>query len=468
MTRANVPSSSGYVSRRVQNGTSTQNPGPSQPTSNPGKSHGSKGRNDSSKNSEKRKVPINQRPTARGKEVIRLSTWRAVGQSSPDASGAKESRPVDAGGDVAVKKSQSNGKELSPEEQGAKRSSERPTQSEYEPVKPTQRDQIADAPAGPSNLLPQQEGSRRVEGSGDVAVKKSPSDGEEPSPSKESTECSSGCPTVAKKEPVEFVQQDEKHQSDASKDERDLLPPQHQETSPIQSHAKIPPPAPSNTPSPFASTPTPYPSTETLWKTTQPFIPSLPGSLRRSRISLTKSLLVQLAENPSTCPLFRDLTAPETETECQSESTQEDEDEWEGEENGYLLNPIDVMTLGQPPTELSTRFFTPYCSPVAAQEDLWLPGLGLGIPGCPAVLNSSGRDGPDMRRVVGGGYGADDVVEEVKLEGWGKTERKEAGFEREAVKALWSVPNWEGGEWSWEALGWGCGTAWGWGWVWWH
>ncbi|KAI6791728.1 hypothetical protein KC361_g7138 [Hortaea werneckii] len=466
MTRTNVPSSSGYVSRRVANGTSTQNPEPSQQSSNPGKSNGSRGRNDNSKNSDKRRVPINQRPTARGKEVIRLSTWRAVEQSSPAASAAKESRPVDARGEVAVKKSQSDGKELSPEEQGAKRSSERPTQSKYEPVKPTQRDQIADAPAGPSNPLPQQEQSRRVEDSGDVAVKKSPSDGEEPSPGEESTECSSECPTVAKNEPVEFVQQDENHQSDASKGERDPLPPQHQETSPIRSHPKISPPAPSNTPTPSPSTPTPYPSTETLWKTTQPFIPSLSGSLRRGRISLTKSLLVQLAENPSTCPLFRDLTASETETACQEESTQEDEDEWEGEENGYLLNPIDVMTLGQPPTELSTRLFTPYYSLVAAQEDLWLPGLGLGMPGCPAVLNTSGRDGPDMRRVVAGGGG--DLMAEVKLEEWSKTERKEAGFEREAVKALWSVPNWEGGEWSWEALGWGGGTAWGWGWVWWH
>ncbi|KAI6845758.1 hypothetical protein KC332_g4603 [Hortaea werneckii] len=471
MTRTNVPSSSGYVSRRVANGNSTQNPEPSQPTSNAGKPNGSKGRNDSSKNSEKRKVPINQRPTARGKEVIRLSTWRAVGQSSPAASAAKESLPVDAGGEVAVEKSPSDGKELSPEEQGAKRSSERPTLSKYEPVKPTQRDQIPDAPAGPSNPLPQQEGTCRVEGSGNVAVRKSHSDWKEPSPDEKTSERSSERQMVAKAGPVEPTQQDETHQSDSSKDEQDSLSQQHQETRPIHAHSEISPHAPSNTPAPSSpSTPTPYPSTETLWKTTQPFIPSLPGPLRRGRIPLKKSLLVQLAENPSTCPLFRGPPGPETETECQSESTQEDEDEWEGEANGYLLNPIDVMTLGQPPTELSTRLFTPYYPPVAAQEDLWLPGLGLGMPGCPAVMDSRGLDGRHVRRVVGGGCGAGGVMGEVKLEGWGKIERKEAGFEREAVKALWSVPNWEGGEWIWVALDSGVGTAWGWAWawVWWH
>ncbi|KAI7493013.1 hypothetical protein KC367_g8869 [Hortaea werneckii] len=468
MTRTNVPSSSGYVSRRVANGTSAQNSEPSQQSPNLGKSNGSKGRNDSSKNSEKRRVPINQRPTARGKEVIRLSTWRAVEQSSPAASGAKESRPADARGDVAVEKSQSDGKEISPEEEGAKGSSECPTVAKDRSVELTRRNEIAVVPTGTSKPLPRQKGTRRVEDSRCVAVKKSQFDEEEPSPDEKTLERSSERQMVAKAGPVEPTQQDETHQSDSSKDEQDSLSQQHQETSPIQSHPDISPPAPSNTPSPSPSTPTPYPSTETLWKTTQPFIPSLPGPLRRGRIPLKKSLLVQLAENPSTCPLFRGPTASETETECQSESAQEDEDEWEGEENGYLLNPIDVMTLGQPPTELSTRLFTPYYPPVVAQEDLWLPGLGLGMPGCPAVLNSSGRNGPDMRRVVGGGGGGGGVMAEIKLEGWDMVERKAAGFEREAVKALWSVPNWEGGEWSWVALDSGARTAWGWAWVWWH
>ena len=172
--------------------------------------------------------------------------------------------------------------------------------------------------------------------------------------------------------------------------------------------------------------------------------------------------------NPSSCPLFRDPTASEIGTGVQGEGTQEDEDEAEGEENGYLLNPVDTIALGQPPTELSTRLFTPYCLPVAAQGDLWLPGLGLGMPGCPVIPDSTGQYEADMRRVVGGGCGAGGVMGMVKLEGWNKVERKEAGFEREAVKALWSVPNWEGGEWSWEALGWGFGNAWGWGWEWWY
>ncbi|KAI7669057.1 hypothetical protein KC318_g4898, partial [Hortaea werneckii] len=173
----------------------------------------------------------------------------------------------------------------------------------------------------------------------------------------------------------------------------------------------------------------------------------------------------QLVKNPSSCLLFRDPAASEIGTGVQGEVTQ-DEDEGKGEENGYLLNPVDTIALGHPPTELSTRLFTPYCPPVVAQEDLWLPGLGLGMPGCPVVPNLTGRDEADMRRVVGGGCGAGGVMGKVKLEGWGKVEWKEAGFEREAVKALWTVPNWEGGEWSWEQIVWGFQTGWGWGWWW--
>ncbi|KAI7680713.1 hypothetical protein KC319_g2009 [Hortaea werneckii] len=467
MTRTNVPSSSGYVSRRVQNGTPSQNPEPNQQNTKNGKSNGSKGRNDGNKNSEKRKIPINQKPTARGKEVIRLSTWRAVEQSPPVASSAKESPPVDDGGDVAVKKSQSEKKESFSREAAKRSSDEYPTVAKAGPVEPTKRDGSAIVSASTSNPPPQQEGSHGVEDCGDVAVKKSHSDGKEPLSDKTTAESSSERLTAAKDEPVEPVQQDEQHQSDPRREEQDTLPQQHTETSP---------PTPSNRPSPSSSssstsppTPIPYPSSETLWKTTQPFIPTLPTSLRRGRIPLNKSLLVQLAENPSSCPLFHDPTTSETGTMSQGGSTQdEDEDEWEGHENGYLLNPLDVMTLGHPPTELSTSLFTPYIPPVPAREDLWLAGLGMGGPGAPAVLGSSGWDGERMRRVVGGGVGVDGVLGKVKLEGWGMVERKEVGFEREAVKVLWSVPNWEGGEWSWEALGWGFGTAWGWGWEWWY
>ncbi|KAI7162518.1 hypothetical protein KC343_g8759, partial [Hortaea werneckii] len=236
MTRTNVPSSSGYVSRRVQNGTSNQSSEPSQQSSKPGKSNGSKGRNDGNKNSEKRKIPINQKPTARGKEVIRLSTWRAVEQSPPVASSAKESHPVDDGGDVAVKKSQSDGKELSPDDKTAEQSSECPAAATDEPVEPTKRDETAIAPAGTSTPLPQQEESHRVEDSEDVAVKKSHSDGKEPLPDETAAEPSSERLIMAKEEPVEPFQQDEQHQSDPSKDERHTLPQQHPETSPIQTH----------------------------------------------------------------------------------------------------------------------------------------------------------------------------------------------------------------------------------------
>ena len=442
-----------------------------------GKSNGSKGRNDGNKNSEKRKIPINQKPTARGKEVIRLSTWRAVEQSPPVASSAKESRPVDDGGDVAVKKSQSDGKAICPEDEAAKRSGdESPSVAKAGPVEPTKRDGSVIASASTSNRLLQQEGSHGVEDCGDVAVKKLHSDGKDPLPDETTAEPSSERLTVAKDEPVEPVQQDEQHQSEPRKEEQDTLPQQHTETSPIHAHPDISPPPPSNTPSPSSSTSSspsrspspqpPYPSTEALWKTSQPFIPTLPASLRRGRIPLNKSLLVQLAENPSSCPLFHDPTTSETGTLSQGERTQdEDEDEWEGHENGYLLNPVDVMTLGHPPTELSTRLFTPYVPSVPAREDLVLAGLGMGGPGAPAVLGSSGWDEERMRRVVGGGCGVDGVMGKVKLEGWGMVKRKEAGFEREAVKVLWSVPNWEGGEWSWEGLVWDFWP--GWGWVWW-
>ncbi|KAI7263549.1 hypothetical protein KC345_g9097, partial [Hortaea werneckii] len=405
MTPTNVPSSSGYVSRRVQNGTSNQNSEPSQQPFKHGKSNGPKGRNDGNRNSEKRKIPINQKPTARGKEVIRLSTWRAVEQSPPVASSAKESRPVEESEDGAVKKSQSDGKELSPEEPAAKRSSDEcPSVAKAETVESTQRDETAVAPAGTSNPLPQQEGSRWVEDSGDFAVEKSQSDEEEPSPDKKPADQSIESLTVPKDEPVATVQQDEKHQSHPSDDERDPLPQQHQDTSPVHSHPGISPPPPCNSPStstssspspsPSPSTSTPYPSTETLWKTTHPFIPTLPTSLRRGRIPLNKSLLVQLVENPSSCPLFHGPTTSDTETGAQGERTQdEDEDEWEGHENGYLLNPIDVMTLGHPPTELSTRLFTPSIPPVPARGDLWLSGLGVGMPGAPAAIDSAGLDG---------------------------------------------------------------------------
>ncbi|KAI6936165.1 hypothetical protein KC348_g6079, partial [Hortaea werneckii] len=287
MTRTNVPSSSGYVSRRVQNGTPSQDPEPNQQNSKNGKSNGSKGRNDGNRNSEKWKIPINQKPTARGKEVIRLSTWRAVEQSPPVASSSKESRTVDDGGDVAVKKSQSDGKKLSSEEPAAKRSSdEYPTVAKAGPVESTQQDGTATAPTGTSNPLPQQEGSHGVEDCRDVAVKKSQSDEKEPLPDETAAEQSSERLTVAKDEPVESVQQDEQRQSDPSTDEQDSFSQQHQETSLIHGHPDICPPPPSNTPSPSSSTSSssspfpspqpPYPSTETLRETTQPFIPTLP------------------------------------------------------------------------------------------------------------------------------------------------------------------------------------------------
>ncbi|KAI7220773.1 hypothetical protein KC333_g2190 [Hortaea werneckii] len=452
MTCANPPSSSGYVSRRVQSGTPTQNSEPSQQTSKNGKSNGCRGRNDGNKNSEKRKVPINQQPTARGKEVIRLPTWRVSGEVAHGASAGKGRQSVEEGGDGKVGNVMSDGKGPSPVDDGGDAA-----------VKKAQCDGKEASP---------------VDDGGDVAVKKAQSSGKEPAP-KEKTVGPCGEPLTAGKcdEPVESIQREKtdtlKYPAE-EKAERDPSP-QQQEKTPAPTDLDIPAPTPSNTPSPSSSTSTstsrspsptpPLPSSETLWKTTQPFIPSLPKPLRRGRLPLNKSLLAQLVENPSSCPLFRDPTASETETGLQGGSTQ-DEDGAVREANGYLLNPVDTIALGLPPTELSTRLFTPYCPPVVAQEDLWLPGLGLGMPGCPVVPDSTARYEADMRRVVGGGCGAGGVMGKVKLEGWGKVERREAGFEGEAVKALWSVPNWEGGEWSWEQIVWGFQTGWGWGWWW--
>ncbi|KAI7554281.1 hypothetical protein KC331_g652 [Hortaea werneckii] len=452
MPRTNVPSSSGYVSRRVQNGTPTQNSEPSQQTSKNGKSNGSKGRNDGNKNSEKRKVPINQQPTARGKEVIRLATWRVSGEVPHGASAGKGRRSVEEGGDGKVGNVMSDGKGPSPVHD--------------------------DGDAAVNKVQSDGKEATPVVDGGDVAVEKVQSSEKEPAPEEETAGPSGEYPTAEKSdEPVEPIQWEETDNLESPEEAGQDPDPQQQEKNPAPTDLGISQPAPSNTPSPSSSTSTsstrspspsfqtPYPTSETLWKTTQPFIPSLPKPLRRGRLPLNKSLLVQLVENPSSSPLFRDPAASETEARVQGEGTQ-DEDEGKGEQNGYLLNPVDTIALGHPPTELSTRLFTPYCPPVAAQEDLWLPGLGLGMPGCPVVPDSTGRYEADMRRVVGGGCGAVGVMGKVKLEGWGKVERKEAGFEREAVKALWSVPNWEGGEWSWEQIVWGFQTGWGWGWWW--
>ncbi|GAB1742993.1 hypothetical protein NU219Hw_g8691t1 [Hortaea werneckii] len=454
MTRTNVPSSSRYVSRRVQTGTSTPNSEPSQHTSKPGKSNGAKGRNDGNKNSEKRKVAINQKPTARGKEVIRLATWRVCGEVPHGASAGKERRSVDDGEDAKVGKAMSDGKGPSPIDESGDAA-----------VKKAQCDGKETSP---------------VDGGADVAVEKVQSGGKEPAPEEKTASTSGQCPTAVQcDEPVEPIQREQIRDLEFPEEkeaERDPDPHQQEKIS-FPTDLDISPPAPANTPfpsspssssspSPSLQTP-PQPSSETLWKTAQPFIPSLPRPLRRGRLPLNKSLLVQLVENPSSSPLFRNLTASEIETGVKGEDAQEDEDEAEGEENGYLLNPVDTIALGHPPTELSTRLFTPYCPPPAAREDLWLPGLGLGMPGCPVgpphsqgwVRGGCGTDGS-----MDGGKGG--VTGKEKVEGWRKVERGEAGFEREAVKALWSVPNWEAGEWSWEQIVWGLGA--GLGWEWWY
>ena len=448
MTRTNVPSSSGYVSRRVENGTPTQNSEPSQQTSKNGKSNNSKGRNDGNKNSEKRKIPINQKPTARGKEVIRLATWRVSGEVPSGASAGKGRRSVEDGGDGKVGRATSDGKGPSPVDDGGDAA-----------VEKAQRDEKETSP---------------VDDGADVAVEKVRSEGKEPAPEEKSAG-PSGEPLTAGTcdEPVEPIKR-EKTENLESPEEAERDPsPQQQEKTPAPTELDTSPPAPSNTPSPSSpscssrsESPSPtLPSSETLWKTAQPFIPSLPGLLRRGRLPLNKSLLVQLVENPSSCPLFRDPTASEIETGFRGEGTQQDEDEAEGEENGYLLNPVDTIALGQPPTDLSTRLFTPYCPPPVVQEDLWLPGLGLGMPGCPVgPPHSQGRVGGGCRTDGSMGVGKSGGMGKVKVERWWKAERKEAGFESEAVKALWSVPNWEGGEWSWEQIVWGVQTGWGWGW----
>lgn len=450
MTRTNVPSSSRYVSRRVHNGTPTPNSEPSQHTSKPGKSNCSKGRNEGNKNSEKRKVPINQKPTARGKEVIRLATWRVSGEVPHGASAGKGRQSVEDGEDAKLGKAMSDGKGLSPIDDGGDAA-----------VKKA----LCDGKEAPP-----------VDGGADVAVEKVLSGGKEPAPEEKTASTSGQCPTAGKcDEPDEPVRREQiaNLESPEEKQEAERDPdPQQQEEIPAPTDLDISPPAPANTPSSSSPSPSPplqtsYPTSETLWKTTQPFISSLPRPLRRGRLPLNKSLLIQLVENPSSSPLFRNLAASETETGVKGEDAQEDEDEAEGEENGYLLNPVDTIALGHPPTELSTRLFTPYCPPPAAQEDLWLPGLGLGMPGCPVGL-------PHSQGWVRGGCGTDGsmdggkagVAGKEKVEGWRKVERREAGFEREAVKALWSVPNWEAGEWSWEQVVWGFGA--GWGWEWWY
>ncbi|KAI7368157.1 hypothetical protein KC328_g18185, partial [Hortaea werneckii] len=369
MTRTNVPSSSGYVSRRVQNGTPTQNSEPSQQTSKNGKSNGSKGRNNGNKDSEKRKIPINQQPTARGKEVIRLATWRVAGEVPRGASAGKGRRSVEEGGDGRVGNVMSDGKGPSPVDDG-----------EDAAVKKAQCDGKEASP---------------VDDGGDVAVEKVQSNGKEPAP-EETIASPSGESLTAEKcdGPVESIQRETDNLESLEEEEAERDPSaQQEEKTPTPTDLDIPPLTPSNTPSPSSSpsiSTSRSPSSETLWKTTQPFIPSLPGPLCRGKLPLNKSLLVQLVRNPSSCPLFRDPTASEIGTGVQGEGTQEDEDEAEGEENGYLLNPVDTIALGQPPTELSTRLFTPYCLPVAAQGDLWLPGLGLGMPGCPVIPDSTG------------------------------------------------------------------------------
>ncbi|KAI7234512.1 hypothetical protein KC330_g4793, partial [Hortaea werneckii] len=305
MTRTNVPSSSGYVSRRVQNGTPAQNSEPSQQTSKPGKSNGSKGRNDGNKNSEKRKIPINQQPTARGKEVIRLATWRVSGEIPNGASAGKGRRSVEEGGDGKVGNVMSDGKGPSPVDDDGDAAAKK-VQSDGKEATPV------------------------VDG-GNVAAKKVQSDGKEPAPEEETAGPSRECPPAGKfDEPVEPIQGEKIENLKSPEEEAERDPsPQQQEQTPAPTDLDTFPPAPSNTPSPSSSTstsssrspsPSPtLPSSETLWKTTQPFISSLPKPLRRGRFPLNKSLLVQLVENPSSSPLFRDRSAPETETGVQGE-----------------------------------------------------------------------------------------------------------------------------------------------------